>query len=99
MVRTEIGCLQLLHHPNCMGLVDTFESPEAWFIIMELMTGGSMLEYVEEFGKLDELNAYRVVKPLLEAVHYMHELGLLHRDIKSANVLLNAGLSASSRAA
>ncbi len=60
------------------------------FIAMELVTGGSLAERMEREGKLPWPEASRLVVLLARALDYAHREGVVHRDMKPANVLLTA---------
>uniref|UniRef100_H3AT43 Calcium/calmodulin-dependent protein kinase type IV n=1 Tax=Latimeria chalumnae TaxID=7897 RepID=H3AT43_LATCH len=93
IVRTEIGVLLRLSHPNIIKLKDIFETPTEIALILELVTGGELFDRIVETGYYSEKDAAHVVKQILEAVAYLHENGVVHRDLKPEN-LLYADLSA-----
>ena len=60
------------------------------FIFMELATAGELFGRVVENGKLEEHEAVRYFSEVASAVGYLHEQGVVHRDLKLENVLLTA---------
>jgi hypothetical protein len=78
----EIKVLQTLNHPNIIKLEDTFESNERIYMIMEVMKGGELFDYVVEKGTLSEEEASILVRKITSAVAHMHSMNIIHRDLK-----------------
>uniref|UniRef100_A0A6I8MY27 Calcium/calmodulin-dependent protein kinase type IV n=1 Tax=Ornithorhynchus anatinus TaxID=9258 RepID=A0A6I8MY27_ORNAN len=87
IIRTEIGVLLRLSHPNIIKLKEIFETPSEIALILELVTGGELFDRIVERGFYSELDAAHVVKQILEAVAYLHANGVVHRDLKPENLL------------
>ncbi|XP_075061793.1 calcium/calmodulin-dependent protein kinase type IV-like [Mixophyes fleayi] len=87
IVRTEIGVLLRLSHPNIIKLKDIFETPSDIVLILELVTGGELFDRIVERGYYSERDAACVVQQILEAVAYLHANGVVHRDLKPENLL------------
>ncbi|XP_016345985.1 calcium/calmodulin-dependent protein kinase type IV-like [Sinocyclocheilus anshuiensis] len=87
IVRTEIGVLLRLSHPNIIKLKEIFETPAEISLVLELVTGGELFDRVVEKGYYSERDAADAVKQVLEAVAYLHENGVVHRDLKPENLL------------
>ena len=58
------------------------------YIIMELMEGGELFDYVVQKGTLTEEEASRIVRSVTSALVYMHSKSIVHRDLKPENLLL-----------
>lgn len=58
------------------------------YIVMEKVEGTHMLNYVYDNGPFDELRAKRIVRKIIEGIDYMHERGVVHRDLNPTNVFL-----------
>ncbi|KAL7559111.1 hypothetical protein ACA910_017522 [Epithemia clementina (nom. ined.)] len=86
--RTEIDALRQLDHPGIIRLFDVFISREKIYIVMELMEGGELFDYVVQKGTLTEEEAARIVRKVTGALVYMHEMNIIHRDLKPENLLL-----------
>ncbi|XP_043920410.1 calcium/calmodulin-dependent protein kinase type IV [Protopterus annectens] len=87
IVRTEIGVLLRLSHPNIIKLKEIFETPVEISLVLELVTGGELFDRIVEKGYYSERDAADAVKQILEAVAYLHEHGVVHRDLKPENLL------------
>ncbi|XP_015277173.1 PREDICTED: calcium/calmodulin-dependent protein kinase type IV-like [Gekko japonicus] len=87
IVRTEIGVLLRLSHPNIIKLREIFETPSEITLILELVTGGELFDRIVERGFYSERDAANVVKQILEAVAVIHKNGVVHRDLKPENLL------------
>ncbi|WP_158850269.1 bifunctional serine/threonine-protein kinase/glutamate ABC transporter substrate-binding protein [Saccharothrix deserti] len=78
-----------LRQPNIVTVHDVvLEDGRPW-IVMELIEGPSLAEVVERDGPLPEDRAVDIARQLLVALAYIHERGVLHRDVKPANVLID----------
>lgn len=86
--QTEIEALRKLRHPGIIRLYDVYISPQKIYIVMELMEGGELFDYVVQKGTLTEDEAAKIVRDVTSALVYMHENNIVHRDLKPENLLL-----------
>jgi tRNA A-37 threonylcarbamoyl transferase component Bud32 len=77
-----------LHHPNVTRVYDIIEEDDRTSIVMELVPYRSLREIVREDGPLSPTQAARVGLGVLAALRAAHEAGVVHRDVKPANILL-----------
>jgi serine/threonine protein kinase len=84
----EVAIMNHMNHPHIVNVVDFFEEPEYYFIVMELMAGGDLFDRIVDMNQYTEKDARDLAKILLEAVDYMHSSGVAHRDLKPQNLLL-----------
>jgi serine/threonine protein kinase len=80
--------------PGVIKIIDWFESPESFFIVMEKFAGQDLFDYISERGPLKEAEARELFKQVLETVLLCHNRGVLHRDIKDENILIDPRPSA-----
>jgi serine/threonine protein kinase len=75
---------------NIVDVLDVFESNDHTFIVMELMSGGSLASRLFDAKKnyLDEGSVRGIAYQLLLALEYLHFENVIHRDIKPANILM-----------
>ena len=72
-----------------INIIDFFELPESFFIVMEKFHCQDLFDYISERGALTEDKAKNIFKQLLETVLMCHNNGVLHRDIKDENILID----------
>ncbi|MGC4114360.1 MAG: protein kinase [Myxococcales bacterium] len=77
-------------HPNAVHVYDVDRDEEGPFIAMELVGGGSLADRLRKSGSLSLRESVRIVRAVGEALAAAHAAGILHRDVKPANVLLDA---------
>ena len=78
-----------LHHPHILPLIEFGDEQGILYLVMPYIEGGTLTGYLRR--SLPDLNEVAALfLQLLDAVEYAHEEGLIHRDIKSSNVLLEA---------
>ncbi len=83
----EARTIARLHHPNILPLIEFGIEKNVLYLVMPFIDGGTLTNYLRRnLPDLDEISA--MYQQLLDAVEYAHDEGLIHRDIKSSNVLL-----------
>ncbi|KAM9901241.1 hypothetical protein OXX79_004653 [Metschnikowia pulcherrima] len=90
-IKNEIFVMNTLNntgkHPNILKLIETFESEECTYLVVEYCDGGEIFDKIIEYTYLSEDLARHVFLQLLDAVRFMHENNIVHRDIKPENLL------------
>ncbi|KAB1264292.1 Calcium/calmodulin-dependent protein kinase type 1 [Camelus dromedarius] len=71
-----------IKHPNIVALDDIYESGGHLYLIMQLVSGGELFDRIVEKGFYTERDASRLIFQVLDAVKYLHDLGIVHRDLK-----------------
>jgi serine/threonine protein kinase len=74
--------MKLVHHPNIIRMETVYESRQHIFIVMELHSGGELFDRIVGRPRFSENEAFSVIYPLVESVAYLHEMGIVHRDLK-----------------
>ncbi|XP_061012356.1 serine/threonine-protein kinase MARK2-like [Dama dama] len=77
-------------HRNIVQLVEIIDTEETLFLIMEHLSGGDLATYLEAQGYLTEEEARGVFRQLVSALRHCHRRGVVHRDVKPGNILLEA---------
>jgi len=81
-----------LSHPNIVAVQDqgwNQSGTPAVFIVMELVEGHTLREYLNEQGKLSIRDGIKFLLPVLSALTAAHKVGIIHRDIKPENILIS----------
>lgn len=76
-----------LHHPNVVAIYDIGQTGNSCYLVMELVTGGSVEEGLSRQGAFSVLNATRILEDACRGIAAAHAVGLVHRDIKPANLI------------
>jgi len=84
----EIEVMQKLKHPYIMSLEEIHESKNSIYLVVELLEGGELLHYISSKENLSSADYYQVVKCILEALSYMSDKKIMHRDLKPDNMIL-----------
>jgi serine/threonine protein kinase len=96
---TEIEIMKRVRHRHVVSLVELYESPSCLWLILELVEGGDLRTLLAQHSHYSEAMASRHMRQMLEGIHYLHSRGVVHRDIKLDNILLNIPHSHSNGAA
>ena len=75
-------------HPSVVTVHDVLEVDGAPFIVMELLEGESLRDRLLRSGPMTEREVERIAHPLVEALWTAHRAGVIHRDVKPANIML-----------
>jgi len=84
----EIKLLRRLQHPHIIPILDFGEADGLAFIVMPFISSGTLLDRLRQ-GPLDPAEGGRIVDQLASALTLAHENGVIHRDVKPSNVLLD----------
>src|SRR5699024_9523140 len=78
-----------LSHPNIVSIYDVGEEGNILYMVMEYVEGPTLKEYIMENGPLQVDKAIEIMKQLTDAIAHAHANGLVHRDIKPQNILVD----------
>ncbi|MFJ6622426.1 protein kinase [Kitasatospora sp. NPDC091335] len=90
-MKREASAAARIKHPGVITVHDVLEQDGRPWIVMELVDGRSLADVISQDGTLQPRAAAEVGSQVLAALHRGHQLGVLHRDVKPANVLLERG--------
>jgi len=85
----EIRIFQQIHHPGVVELHDILSDQNFFYLIIEFCPGGELFRYIVDQRRLDEREAGNAVREILNALEYVHNLGICHRDLKPENILID----------
>ena len=84
----EIEVMQKLNHQFVMNLEEVHESKNSIYLVLELLEGGELLNYISVQNKLSLRDCHRILYCILSALAYMNEKKIMHRDLKPDNMIL-----------
>ncbi|KAK9459898.1 kinase-like domain-containing protein [Lipomyces oligophaga] len=85
----EIVVLRHLRHPNIVRLQEIIQNDRYIGIVLEYASGGELFEYIVQNKYLKDSTACRLFAQLVSGVNYLHSKGIVHRDLKLENLLLD----------
>ncbi|KAH9950642.1 kinase-like protein [Amylocystis lapponica] len=88
-IMSEIDLLKNLNHPHIVKYKGFEKTREYLYIILEFCENGSLHNICKRFGKFPETLVGVYISQVLEGLVYLHDQGVIHRDIKGANILTN----------
>ncbi|GAM26943.1 hypothetical protein SAMD00019534_101180, partial [Acytostelium subglobosum LB1] len=86
-IMNEIDLLKNLNHANIVKYLKYVKTKECLYIVLEYVENGSLSSIIKKFGKFPETLVSVYIRQVLEGLVYLHEQGVVHRDIKGANIL------------
>ncbi|KAK4276853.1 hypothetical protein QN277_014957 [Acacia crassicarpa] len=90
-VHREVEIMQHLSgHPGVVTLQAVYEEADCFHLVMELCSGGRLIDRMVKEGPYTEQRAANVIKEVMLVIKYCHDMGVVHRDIKPENILLTA---------
>ncbi len=84
----EARAVAKLNHPNVVSGIDVGESKGCRYFVMEYVEGPTLLQLLEKDGRLDAMSATRIILQIARALDHAHNAGLVHRDVKPANIIV-----------
>lgn len=84
----ESQAVAMLNHPNIVSVYDVSTSGDADYIVMELVDGMTLKQYMEKRGILNWKEALHFAMQIAKALEHAHNQGIVHRDIKPHNVMI-----------
>ena len=89
LLKNECRNTRRLVHPNIVRVFDFHRFKDLAFISMEYIDGQDLTAYRDQMQRLSHAAIKKILKPVINALGYAHELGLVHRDVKASNILVN----------
>ncbi|HKW80633.1 MAG TPA: serine/threonine-protein kinase, partial [Casimicrobiaceae bacterium] len=86
--RREAQAAGRLNHPNIVSIYDFGEDAGTWFIAMERVEGRELKQAFEANERFSIADIVRIMSQILDALDYSHRQGVIHRDVKPANIFL-----------
>jgi serine/threonine protein kinase len=86
--RREAQAAARLNHPNVVAVYDSGSDDGTHFIVMEFVEGRTLADFLAKGGKLAPAKATEIAERIADALQAAHAQGVVHRDVKSANVMV-----------
>lgn len=86
----EVNILTALKHPCIIRVEHIVDTPDAVYIVLELMEGGELFDRIQYRKQLKESEAKLIFYQIVQAVKYLHDNKITHRDLKPENILLSS---------
>eukprot|EP01033_Poteriospumella_lacustris_P008377 gene8377-6046_t len=87
-LESEVKIMKEFNHRNLLSLKKYFSSANNFYLVMEYCAGGDLNKFIKKVGRLREEHAFNFLAQLAEGIAFLNEQGFIHRDLKTANVLL-----------
>ncbi|KAK9763589.1 Serine/threonine-protein kinase [Basidiobolus ranarum] len=84
----EAAIMSLLDHPNIVKMKEMIIHNRHYYLILEYVSGGQMLDYIISHGRLKEKQARNFARQICSALEYCHKNSIVHRDLKIENILI-----------
>jgi hypothetical protein len=89
LLKNECRNTRRLVHPNIVRVFDFHRLKDLAFISMEYIDGRDLATYRSQFERIRPAEIIKLIAPVINALGYAHDLGLVHRDVKAGNILLD----------
>jgi len=89
-LQCEARMLAGLDHPGIVRVNEWFETDQHLYLVMELLEGGDLLDFIMKRGAFSEDASRRIFAEVLQAVEFLHSQNVVHRDLKPENLMLTA---------
>lgn len=86
--RKEVAILRKMHHDSICKFYELFEDPLIYYLVFELCEGGTLFDRLEHDIVLEEPDAVQMCKDMFSATCYVHDRGIVHRDLRPESWLL-----------
>ncbi|OXU26601.1 hypothetical protein TSAR_006259 [Trichomalopsis sarcophagae] len=86
----EVHIMKRLRHPHIIRLYQVMETEKMIYLVTEYAPGGEIFDHLVRNGRMVEPEARRIFRQIVQAVRYLHQQRVVHRDLKAENLLLDA---------
>lgn len=87
-ISQEMKFLEKLEHKSVVKTFETFMLLDKYYIVMELVKGLNVEQWVQRNGVFDEVGAIKIMCEVLEVMQFVHEMKVVHRDLKPSNIMI-----------
>ncbi|RYM07311.1 Stk1 family PASTA domain-containing Ser/Thr kinase [Sporolactobacillus sp. THM7-7] len=87
--RREAESVASLSHPNIVAIYDIGEEEDCYYLVMEYVQGMTLKEFIKDYSPIPINEAVHIMKQITKAIAHAHALGIVHRDIKPHNIMID----------
>lgn len=89
-LKREAAALAKVHHPNIIRVLGVVDDGPGIALLLDLADAGTLADHLRTYGPMPPDEVQRLLAPVASALHAAHRAGLVHRDVKPANVFLTS---------
>lgn len=89
-LRREVSAARRISHPNVIRIHDIAEAKGLQYVSMEFFAGRSLRDYIRSRTALSQMEAFNIASQISDGLEAAHKQGVIHRDLKSQNILINS---------
>jgi eukaryotic-like serine/threonine-protein kinase len=89
-LKREVSAARRITHSNVIRIHDIAEANGLQYVSMEYFAGSNLKEYMKQAGHLSLMEAFNIASQVCDGLRAAHEQGVIHRDLKSQNIIINA---------
>lgn len=89
LLKTELDIIRELNHPNIAFFFESYQNEAEFHLVLEHCGGGTLKTLIEEHDGLNEEGAQHLMFQMLLAINYLHNRGVVHRDLNLENFLVS----------
>ena len=86
-MHNELEVLEKTDHPHITRVFELLEDKHNFYVVMEYLKGGNLLDKIISLSKFSENQAAMIINQIMLAVNYMHKQNMSHRDLKHENLM------------
>ena len=86
---SEAAVLASLNHPNVVGVIDRGHDQDTYFIVMEFVEGKALKQLLSSGRRMETKDILTIAEQALTGLEYAHTRGVVHRDVKPGNIMIN----------
>ncbi|CAD8141489.1 unnamed protein product [Paramecium pentaurelia] len=90
IIANECQIMMYFDHPNIVKIYELFQDSQYFYIVYEYLSGGELLDLINKKKELKEQQIANYIKQVLEALNHCHTCGIVHKDVKPQNILLES---------
>lgn len=87
LLQEEVTIMEKLDHPNCVRLLEFFDEEDYFYLVLELVRGGELFDQIVAKGYFNEVEAAHATQQVAQALAYLEERKVVHRDVKPENLI------------